>query len=156
MAEPNHRRLATAIVAAYIADIVFNMFYHGHFMMPAYLETASMWRNMAEMKQYMAYCYLGHLILVSIAGIIFARGYDNKGLMEGFRFGLLIGLFMSSQIVVGFAYNPWPNYLFTGWIVGSLLEGIVIGLMLAMVYRMRLVDAKPVKAKKPAKKSRKK
>lgn len=151
----NNRRLATAIVAAFIADIVFYMLFHDSFMMPAYTETLEMWRSEEDILRYSGYRYLGHLILVSIAGIIFARGYEKKDIMEGFRFGLLIGLLMASQTVVAFAYSPIPDFLFTGWLVGNLMEGVIIGLMLAMVYRIKPAGEKAARVSKAPKKKAK-
>ena len=95
--------------------------------------------------------------MVSIAGIIFSRGYENKGLMEGFRFGLLVGLLLASQVFVAFVWSPIPQEIFNGWVVGHLLEGVIIGLSLAMVFGMNLGDEKLAKkpTKKPAAKKKK-
>ncbi len=153
MAQTNHRRLAVAIVTAFIFDIFFNIVYHCHFAMDAYTNTAELWRDPVEMQSLMGYHYLGHLILVSIAGVIFSRGYENKGWPEGLRFGLLLGLVLASQTIVGFTYLPIPNFIMSIWLLGNLLEGVVIGLCLALAYTFKLNDAKPAK-KAPAKKKK--
>ena len=159
MTKTNQRRLAVAIVTAYIADIVFNMVYHGFLTIDSFNSVSDLWRPAGEMQSLMSYCFLGHLILVSIGGVMFARGYENKGNMEGFRFGLLLGLVLASQTIVSFAYLPLPNFILSIFLLGNLLEGVVIGLFLAIAFRINLADEKHVAAKavkKPAAKSKKK
>ena len=148
MAQTNHRRLAVAIVTAYIADMVFNMLYHGHLVMDAYVQTSELWRSEAEMQSLLGYCYLGHLILVTIGGVIFSRGYEGKGYLEGFRFGLLLGLVMAAQTLVSYTYLPLPNFILSVFLLGNLLEGVVIGVFLSIAYTIKLDAEKPAKKTK--------
>jgi hypothetical protein len=153
MAQTNHRRLAVAIAAAYIADIVFMMFYHCYLLGDTYMSFSGLWRNEQDMQQFSPYIYLGHFILVAIAGVTFSRGYENKGLLEGFRFGLLLGLILASQTIIAFAFLPISSFLFNAWLLGSLLEGSVIGIILASAYTIKLADEKaPKKAASKKKK----
>ena len=140
-------KLATAIVFAFIADYVFNIVYHGNLMMADYAATSILWRSDEEMGSLYGICLAAHLIMISVIGLIFAKGYEGKGYIEGFRFGLLIGLLLSALNMVSFVHMPIPANILQGWVFGSLLEGQVIGLSLALIYGLNS-KAKP--AAKPA------
>jgi hypothetical protein len=89
---------------------------------------------------------------------MFAKGYEKKGYMEGLRFGLLIAIILCSQTLIGYVYSPIPTMFLRIWLVGNVLQGVVIGLSLAMVFGMKLDEASNAKKAKPAKakKSKKK
>jgi hypothetical protein len=113
------------------------MLFHGSYLMDEYTATAALWRDEATMEKLTGYCILGHLILVSVLGVIFARGYEGKGYQEGCRFGVLVGLLLAGLNISTFAYLPIPSSLLSGWILGSLVEGQVIGVSLALIYQLK-------------------
>ncbi|MDH3590080.1 MAG: hypothetical protein OEQ74_11825, partial [Gammaproteobacteria bacterium] len=38
---------------------------------------------------------------------IFVKGYENKGIVEGLRFGLLVAWFVASLYLLFYALQPW-------------------------------------------------
>ena len=69
---------------------------------------------------------------------IFIRGFQNKGLAEGFRFGMLTWLFYFVPMIVCYwSYFELP----TDWLMASLTSGLVesltAGLLVAFIYKGR-------------------
>jgi hypothetical protein len=76
--------------------------------------------------------------------LIFAKGYENKGLLEGVRFGLIIGLYVS--VPMGFAsYAIWPIpfSLALQWFLYGTIELILMGVVVALVYGSMVKKAAP-------------
>jgi hypothetical protein len=66
---------------------------------------------------------------------IFVRGYEGRGLVEGFRFGLLVAWFVAALYLLFFAIQPWT---LQGWAASSLADGLMYvgaGIVLALVYK---------------------
>ena len=67
---------------------------------------------------------------------IFIKGHQGKGIVEGVRYGLLIGLLM---VVVGglnqYVIYPVPFDLVLRWIVLGLIQFIIAGIVAALVYK---------------------
>jgi len=75
---------------------------------------------------------------------IFSKGYEGKGIGEGIRYGTYIGIWMS----IGMAYGTYamidiPYKLTLQWFIIGVIEYIIGGIVLALVFR--------TKAKEPAK-----
>ena len=69
---------------------------------------------------------------------IFSKGYEGKGIAEGVRYGTYIGIWMS----IGMAYGTYamidiPYSLALQWFIYGIIEYIIAGIVLAMVYGMK-------------------
>ncbi len=67
---------------------------------------------------------------------IFSKGFENKGIMEGVRYGFYIGIWLS----VGMAYGTYamieiPYSLALQWFIYGIIEYVIAGVALAMVYK---------------------
>lgn len=68
-------------------------------------------------------------------GFIFIKGYQNLGIAEGFRFGLLIAWFIIAIYFLHYAISPMePVALVTGMVVDGVMY-VIAGVILAAVYR---------------------
>ena len=69
---------------------------------------------------------------------IFSKGYEGKGIAEGVRYGLYIGIWMS----VGMAYGTYamiaiPYSLALQWFLYGVVEYILAGIVLALVFKSK-------------------
>jgi len=67
---------------------------------------------------------------------IFVKGYEGKGILEGIRYGIVIGFFW---IFVN-AYNafiaiPIPYGLVWYWIISGFIQAIIAGILVALIYK---------------------
>jgi hypothetical protein len=128
------KKLATASIAVFIALEIMDFVVHNIILMPSYLATSGIWRQ--DMGSRMWIMVLSALFTSILFVYIFAKGYENKGIMEGARFGLLIGLFMTIMGSFGtYSFLPIPFSLAVKWFVFGMIEYIICGIVVALVYR---------------------
>jgi hypothetical protein len=72
---------------------------------------------------------------------VFARGYQNKGWLEGIRFGLVVWVFYFIPMLTGY----WAYFLLpTNWVMASLVAGLVeslgSGLITSLIYKGKYME----------------
>jgi hypothetical protein len=122
-------------VALFVFFFVFGFLWHGVLLMGLYKQTSSVWRPEAEMSQYFLTANLLQLALALVFTFIFTRNYEGKGVGEGFCFGTFMGLFMGVLQVGSYPYLPIPFILAALWFFGSLLNGMIGGVVISLVYK---------------------
>ena len=126
--------LASVVVFVYffLAEYVF----HGVILSGWYEEGIHLLRPEAEATRYFVWMLLGFLILSFGFGFIFLKGYEGKGLCEGFRFGLYVGIaFAASTSLINYAVFPFPGKWIVAWVIGYPVIMILAGMIFAAVYR---------------------
>ena len=132
----NVKRFVLACIGVYLVyqvlSFIINMFILGD----TYLALASVWRPEAEMMSKMWVMYLTSAVWTVLFCYIFIRGYENKGIMEGARYGVLIGLLIG----IPFSYESWVIYPITiglahAWVVATLVVAVACGATLAAIYK---------------------
>jgi hypothetical protein len=96
----------------------------------------TVWRS--DMSSKMWIMHLVMLIGSFFFAFVFSKGYENKGIMEGVRYGLYIGIWMS----VGMAYGTYamiaiPYSLALQWFIYGVIEYVIGGIVLALVFRLK-------------------
>ncbi len=124
--------VAVLFVTCSIMDFIFN----GLVMTGAYKATASLWRAPEEMNKFRPILWLVGLVWCFFFVLIFGKGYEGKGVMEGVRFGLYIGVFSGFSMGFG-SYSTMPITLGIAfsWFLITIVESIVAGILAAMLYK---------------------
>ncbi len=131
----NLKRLIAAIIAVYAFIFVSDYCIHGLWLAETYKDTAPLWRPEAEMAGYMAFMLIGQLLVSVFPTIMFAKGYEGKGIGEGIRFGLLIGFFGAGYSFVQYAVTPLPPFLLWAWSGAGIVQGVGAGIIASLVYK---------------------
>ena len=131
----NCKRLALSIIAVFIFIFLFEWTFHCVYMNELYMSTKHLWRPDADMMQYMPLLFIGQFILAVVFCVIYTRGYEGRGIMEGVRYGLYIGLLFTSMHITMHAVAPYTTELTVTWIVGGLLEMMLAGVVVSLVYK---------------------
>ncbi len=99
----------------------------------AYQETAQLWRPEAEVKVWLFFVvYLFEAFFVSI---IFSKGYEGKGIAEGARFGFYVGMLLAVPMAYGsYGAMPITYSLALQWFLYGLIEFVIVGIVLALVF----------------------
>ena len=129
------KRLFPAILVTFIFIFLYEWGFHGVLLKPIYASTPELWRGQAMMQHFMPFLTAGQFISALFLGIIFSKGYENRGIGEGLRFGLLMGLFLSGYPLIKYAVAPISLNLALYWIAGGLVEMAIAGMLLAAVCR---------------------
>jgi hypothetical protein len=69
---------------------------------------------------------------------IFSKGYENKGIMEGLRYGLAVGLMFQIPFSYGmYVFIPIPySFALQSFLYGT-FEVVVLGIILSWVFGMK-------------------
>ncbi len=130
----NTKRFLLASLAVYLVYEITTFIIHGPLMGASYMETESVWRP--EMMDYMWVMWLTAAAFSLTFTFIFIKGYENKGLLEGLRYGFIIGLLM---LITGM-FNQWvvypiPFMMALQWLIYGMVQYLLIGLTVAAVYK---------------------
>ncbi|UCF65425.1 MAG: DUF1761 domain-containing protein [bacterium] len=127
--------IITSVVVFVVAQIL-EFIIHYLILGSTYQATAHLWRPEAEMNQMMWMMWLTGLIWAFIFVYIFAKGYEGRGVMEGVRFGFVIGLFYSLPMSLGsYVTIAMPFSLALNWFVFGMIEIIILGIVAALLYK---------------------
>lgn len=127
-------RLVLAAAAVFAAFQIMDYIIHGIILMPAYEKLAHIWRP--DMQEKMWIFTLSGLVMSVAFVYIFGKGYEKKGLAEGVRFGLIMGLFMNFIGSFGqYVMYPIPFGLALEWFLYGMAEFIIAGLIVAALYK---------------------
>jgi hypothetical protein len=67
---------------------------------------------------------------------IFTRGYEGKGIMEGVRFGALIGFLMAGPIAIDpHVIYPVPADVASIWLISGIATLMIAGAVFAAIYK---------------------
>jgi len=129
------KRLILAILVVFLFIVAYEWLLHGVLLKGLYETTPQFWRPEATMPQYLPFLFVGQFFMAVFFGIIFAKGYENRGIGEGARFGLLIGLLFAPMSLIWYAIQPLPGILIVYWILGRIVGMIIAGILLAAICR---------------------
>ncbi len=127
------KRFLLTALAVLIVHQVLGFIIHQVLLTPYYQETYALWRMPEEIN--MGLIYLVALVWALLFTYIFTKGYEGKGLMEGIRYGLLVGLLISVPMAFStYAVQPITLSLAITWFVYGTIQVVACGLTAALVY----------------------
>ena len=130
----NIKKFVIASIVVFIVFEILNFIIHGPLLGSIYEEAKSVWRP--DMMDKMWIIHITNFIFSFLFVYIFTKGYENKGIVEGLRFGLIIGLLMN---VVGmfnqYAVYPLPFSLAIQWFIYGIIQYVICGAVAASIYR---------------------
>jgi hypothetical protein len=137
----NVKRFVMASVAAFVFVFAFEFLLHGILLKNVYEATSNLWRPMGSGTKYMMFMWMSQAGFSAVAAFLFTRHYEAKGIGEGVRFGLYVGLLLASIEVGTYCYLPIPVKLTLAWVVGGLLKGLGTGIAVSLVYKNQATTA---------------
>lgn len=130
------KKFVAASLAVFVVSSVLNYICHGVLLQGAYQATAEVWRPEADMNSKMPLMWATGLLISFLFVFIYSKGYEGKGIMEGVRYGLWIGLLMSIPMAFNsFVTLPVPVSLAMQWAVYGLIQYIIMGIVTAAIYK---------------------
>ena len=130
------KRFWIAFVACYFASQALGFLINGVLLADSYKALAHVWRPEAEMNAKMWIFFVTAFISVFLFCYIFTKGYENKGLMEGVRYGALMGVLMSVPIAYdSYVIYPLPYSMALKWFLTGMVYWIALGALLALIYK---------------------
>ena len=130
----NWKRFLIASLVVFVVVQAMEFLINNVILMSQYESLKNLWRPDMESKMWIM--YLIGLLVAFLFTYIFIKGREGKGLAEGVRYGIIIWLFVSVPMCLGFwVMFPVPLKLALWWMLFSLLEMLIAGILVAAIYR---------------------
>jgi hypothetical protein len=131
-----NKKVLLGFVAVFVTLEILDFLIHSVLLGPTYASLASLWRP--DMKEKMWIMHLVMLIGSFFFAFIFSKGYENKGIGEGLRYGFYIGFWMSTGMAYGtYSMIAIPYSLAVQWFIYGVIEYVIAGAVLALVFGMK-------------------
>jgi hypothetical protein len=127
-----------ASIAVFFVLFVYEFLLHGVALGGLYQQTAHLWRSHTEIRNLSWLMWLSYLVMSPILVLLFSKGYETgkPALGQGVRFGLLLGIFLSAPMALNcYAVMPISITLAAGWFIGGLVEMILCGVVIGMIWK---------------------
>jgi hypothetical protein len=111
------------------------MVVHGHILLDYYNQTPALWRPMADMQSMFGACLLFKFAIGAVLTLLFTRNFEGKGLEEGVRFGVYVGLLMGVIGAMNYLWLPISTTLAIAWFVDGIVYSICCGVILSWLYK---------------------
>ena len=123
-------------VAVYITMQAIGFVIHGVVMTDYYIEMAEVFRPKESMDSMMGIMFVSSAIGLWLFCFIFTKGYEGKGIMEGVRYGAMMGLFLglSTSVDANVIY-PITQELAMIWLASSIVGLAIGGAVFAAIYK---------------------
>ena len=130
----NWKKLLTAFAAVFVLSMAYNYVVHEMILSSTYQQLAHLWRPDMASKMWIGQVTM--LIYVFFFVYIFVRGYENKGIMEGLRYGLVIWGFVCIPGYYGqYMIYDLPYSLVFKWAMFELVLMVLMGIITALIYK---------------------
>ncbi len=132
----NNKTFWIGFVVVYVAMQALGFVIHEVMMGDTYEKLASIFRPEAEMMDMMWMMMVSGAVMMFMFCYIFTRGYEGKGIMEGVRFGALVGFLMAGPMAIDpHVIYPVPADVARIWLISSFVSFIVAGALFAAIYK---------------------
>lgn len=124
-------------VVVYVVMQILGFLVHGLWLQETYSSLAGVvFRPEAEINSMMWMMFVSSLIYVFLFCYIFTKGYEGKGIGEGVRYGLLIGLFFSIPMALDqYVVYPITQNLALIWLITGVINWVIGGAIFSAIYK---------------------
>lgn len=128
------KKMFIAVISVFILLQVTSFIIHGLLLAKTYEGLAAVFRPMEEMNALMWRMWIADVVWAYFFVFIFNKGFQNKGLIEGVRYGIYISLFMSFVAAVAQnAVYPVPYTLALQWFIYGTIQNVILGVVVAFL-----------------------
>ena len=129
------KKLWVGFIAVYVTMCVTMMIIHMGLLSSAYRSEEVMKMMRPESDGTMWIYFVTALIMSFFFTLIFSKGYEGKGIAEGVRYGLYVGLLMATPMAYNsYASYPLPYSLALQWFIYGMIQYIILGVVVAAVF----------------------
>lgn len=123
-------------IAVFVVMQVYGYLVHEVGLSETYQSLAAVFRPEEEMASMMWIMMVGGVFSLLLFCYIFTLGHEGKGVMEGVRYGALIGVFVSIiSAVDSYVIYPLTGELAVIWFVTGIIGFVIAGAVFAAIYK---------------------
>ena len=127
------KKLALAVVAAYIVLMGTEYVVHDIWLRHAYEALPDSWRPVDQMQAKMWIMWTGQFLFTMMFAYIYTRGQENKPwAAQGIRYGILVTLLAVIPYTLGnYVVYRVPHSLAVHWMIAGAAQMLLLGLVVA-------------------------
>ncbi len=130
----NVKRYLTATFAVFAVSVTLGYLVNSVLLQSTYASIHGVWRPDILSKMWIH--AVNDFILSFVFVYLLAKGYEGRGIMEGVRFGLLMGLVFAIPAAYGtYVIIPIPYYLALEWFLYGMAQTLILGVVAAAIYK---------------------
>ena len=123
-------------VAVYIAMQAIGYVIHEFLMADTYEALAAVFRPQEDIQSMMGIMLVSSAVGLFLFCHIFTKGYEGKGIMEGVRYGAMMGLFLGIPTSIdAYVIYPITQELAMIWLATSVVGLAIAGAVFAAIYK---------------------
>ena len=132
----NNKKIWTGAIIVFVIIALVDYVLNGVLLTGDYEATKDLWRPMAEMKMWII--FVTYAFIAYFFTLVFSKGFEGKGVMEGVRYGTYIAMMVSLPAGYGmYAAMPVPYSLALAWFLGGWVQFILCGIALTYVFKSK-------------------
>ena len=140
----NVTRIVLAAVAATVWDAVYGVVVYGMLLAPEFGRYPGVYRSNEAGMAFLPLMFGGIFVAIVVVAIMYAKGYERGGVVEGVRFGLLLGLFVAFAFSgVNYAVLNIGRKLAVMSAAAGFFEWLGVGTVIGLVYRPAAGSPRP-------------
>ncbi len=129
------KRLAIGSIAMIVLLTVMEFVINMVILSGDYKAVTNVWRPTADMMSKMWVLYVVWAVVGIVFTYVFSKGYENKGILEGVRYGAVMSLLISfAPAYAQFVIYPIPYHIAMKWFLFGLAEFTIMGAVLALIF----------------------
>lgn len=127
------KKVLIAAASVFVFFAIYSYVVNGVILQSAYMATASLWRP--DFERLIWVYHVINLVGAFLFVFVFSKGYEGKGMMEGVRFGLYMGIWIG----IGYAYGTYamvaiPYWMALTWFWTAILQYIIAGVITTAIF----------------------
>ena len=133
----DYKRIALTAVVTWVVDSIFGTVVFMGLLGADMAQNPALFRPEAQMYGLLPLMFAGTLVAFFALAYIYAKGYEGgSGLVEGFRFGVLLAIFITGFMSIGiFATFNVGSGLAVKASIATIVEMLLDGTVMGLVYR---------------------
>jgi len=131
----NIPRYIAACMVLFLFIYGYETLVHGVLLATLYGQTPTIWRDYDHMLAYVPFNVAIMILITLWLTFIFSRLFKTSGWRNGLRFGFYFGVLSGIQAAGAYYYLPISVTLSICWFIANVVEGLVGGVIIGLIYR---------------------
>ena len=129
-----NKKFWIAFAAIFVAGQILDFLIHGVLLTSTYAAQApGVFRPMEQMNNTLL--MVVGIIVSFFVTMMYSKGHEGKGMMEGIRFGLFLGFISATPMAYAtFATSPITYSLAMQWFIYGMIKSILLGIFLSLLF----------------------